>query len=301
MRPRRRTTVMLAALAAGLSLFLAACGGGNGGAGTAGGGTTTGPGSTAAAPATTTGTTTAPAPVPVAVAANVYFIRDERVAPVSRDVTPPAVARGAMTALLAGPSGSETAAGMTTSIPAGTRLLGLTITSAGVAEVDLSGEFASGGGSLSMLTRVAQVVHTLTWFPTVRSVRFLIDGRRVDAIGGEGVIVDHPLTRADVEGQAPAILIERPTEGSTVSGPVRVRGTANTFEAVLFLRLVDASGAVLSTRRVVASSGTGTRGTFSAVLPGVATAQDATLVGFERSARDGRPVNRVAVGLHLTP
>jgi spore germination protein GerM len=121
---------------------------------------------------------------------------------------------------LGGPSAAEAAAGLVTSIPSGTWLLGLRI-DRGVAYVDLSGSFAFGGGSRSMLTRIAQVVHTLTWFPTVGSVRFLIDGREVDAIGGQGVIVDHPPTRADVEGQAPAILIERPTEGQTVSAPWR--------------------------------------------------------------------------------
>ncbi len=202
---RRRAAILAAAVSA-LALALAACGSGGGGGGAYGGApATTAPATTApatTAPATTApgATTTAPAAIPV----DVFFIRDEKVAPSSRDVTPPAVARGAMEALLAGPTAADQADGLTSSIPVGTRLLGLRITPAGVAEVDLSGEFASGGGSLSMLTRVAQVVYTLTSFPTVRSVRFLIDGERVEAIGGEGVIVDHPLTRADVAGQAPA-------------------------------------------------------------------------------------------------
>ena len=203
----RRHAIAIAAAAAILALLLAACGSDGGGAGapaTTTAPTTTAPATTApatTAPATTApSTTTAPAAIPV----DVFFIRDERVAPASREVTPPAVARGAMEALLAGPTAADQAGGLTSSIPAGTRLLGLRVTPAGVAEVDLSGEFASGGGSLSMLTRVAQVVYTLTSFPTVRSVRFLIDGERVEAIGGEGVIVDHPLTRDDVAGQAPA-------------------------------------------------------------------------------------------------
>ena len=198
----RRRAAILAAAAAALALALAACGGGSGGGGGYGyAGASAPPVPATSAPATTApSTATAPAAIPV----DVFFIRDERVVPASRDVTPPAVARGAMEALLAGPTAADQADGLTSSIPAGTRLLGLRVTPAGVAEVDLSGEFASGGGSLSMLTRVAQVVYTLTSFPTVRSVRFLIDGRRVEAIGGEGVIVDHPLTRADVAGQAPA-------------------------------------------------------------------------------------------------
>ena len=153
-----------------------------------------------------------------------------------------------------------------------------------------------------MLTRVAQVVHTLTWFHSVHAVRFLIDGERVDSIGGEGVIVDHPLTRADFEGQAPAILIESPTEGALVSSPVDVSGTANTFEAVLELRLLDDTGAVLTRRRVMATSGTGMRGRFHATLPAPAgSAGDVTLTAFERSAADGSPVNRGSVRLGLTP
>ena len=54
-------------------------------------------------------------------------------------------------------------------IPAGTRLLGLSIAGQ-IATVDLSSEFESGGGATSVLGRLAQVVYTLTQFPTVTSV-----------------------------------------------------------------------------------------------------------------------------------
>jgi spore germination protein GerM len=194
MRLRAPSTAALIVTVLLASLALAACGDDDEAA------TTATPPATATAPATTPAATapvTTPAPERVDV--EVWFVRDERVASATRAVTPPAVARAAMTELLQGPGEDETAAGLSTSIPAGTSLLGLRITG-GVAEVDLSGDFASGGGSLSMLTRVAQVVYTLTGFPTVDSVRFLIDGERVESIGGEGVIVDPPLTRADVEG-----------------------------------------------------------------------------------------------------
>lgn len=200
MRPSRPMWIAAAALAACVVLLLAACGGDDA---DPAGRSARAP-STATTPTTPPATTAPPATaVPRAVTAEAFFVRGERVAPAVREVTPPAVARGAMLALLQGPEPSEEAGGMSTAIPAATELLGLRIVD-GVAEVDLSGAFASGGGSLSMLTRVAQVVYTLTGFSTVRSVRFLIDGRRVDSIGGEGVIVDHPLTRADLADQAPA-------------------------------------------------------------------------------------------------
>lgn len=298
MRPPRPTWIVAVAIAGACALALSGCGSSSSSSTPAG--TTS---STPTVPATTAPATTAPTttPAPATVPTAVYFVRDEKMAAAGRSVTPPAVARAAMLALLSGPSAAESAAGMTSSIPPGTTLLGLRIVD-GVARVDLSADFGSGGGSLSMLTRVAQVVHTLTAFPTVRAVRFLIDGAPVDSIGGEGVIVDHPLTRADVEDQAPAILIESPTEGATVAGPLRVRGTANTFEATLQLRLTSASGAVLAEQTVTATSGSGTRGTFSASLPfSVSSPQDATLTGFVQSAKDGSEVNTVTVGLHLQP
>ena len=76
----------------------------------------------------------------------------------------PRVGTAAVNALLAGPSAAEQAAGVGTSIPEGTELLGLSI-DGGVATVDLSRTFESGGGSLSMFNRLAQLTYTLTQFP----------------------------------------------------------------------------------------------------------------------------------------
>ena len=130
---------------------------------------------------TTAAGTTASAPTTEAATAEVraYFVRDEKVAAAGRTVTTPAVARGAVEALLDGPDSFETGIGMTSQIPPGTELLGLDIDS-GVATVDLSTEFASGGGSLSMGLRVAQVVFTLTQFDTVDTVSILLEGRGPD-------------------------------------------------------------------------------------------------------------------------
>src|SRR4051812_18060442 len=83
------------------------------------------------------------------------------IVPVLRDVpATKAIATAAMTALLGGPTSQEQSSRISTVIPAGTQLLGLTIAN-GVATVDLSREFESGGGSASVLGRLAQVVYTL--------------------------------------------------------------------------------------------------------------------------------------------
>jgi hypothetical protein len=50
----------------------------------------------------------------------------------------------------------------------------------GLATIDLSREFEAGGGSLSMFGRLAQLVYTVTQFPTVDEVALMLDGQRVD-------------------------------------------------------------------------------------------------------------------------
>ena len=117
----------------------------------------------------------------------------ERVLPESE-----AVASAAVEALIAGPTEAELATwpAITSSIPEGTRLLGLTVVD-GVAQIDLSGEFESGGGSFSMISRLAQVVYTLDQFPTIDAVEFSIDGTKVTIFSNEGLTLDRPQTLDD--------------------------------------------------------------------------------------------------------
>lgn len=231
---------------------------------------------------------------------SVYFLRGDRIGAATREVAPaPGTMAAATRELLAGPNAQERGI-LTTAIPERTRLLGIDV-DGGIATVDLTRQFALGGGSLSMQARVAQVVHTLTQFPAVMRVAFRIEGRPVEAIGGEGVIVDPAVDRADFEGLAPAILVESPGPGDTLTAPLRVRGTANTFEATLYLRVVDRSGAVVLDRFVTATSGSGTRGTFEASLPiDAATVGDAELVAYERSAENGAEINAVTIPIRLS-
>ena len=134
----------------------------------------------------------------------VYFVRSSDGADTLQDVprrvrgrTAEARLRGALEALLAGPTAEERARGLTTAIPPGTRLRGVRIDD-GVVEVDLSGEVAAGGGSASMLGRVWQIVYTATQLPAASRVRLLIDGQARPALGGEGVLIDRPLSRPPV-------------------------------------------------------------------------------------------------------
>lgn len=191
-----------------------------------------------------------------------YFVWDEEVVAVRRYAQAPAVAAGAIEALLLGPSGEEAAEGIASAIPAGTRLNGVTI-SDGVATVDFGDSFDDGGGTTSMSMRVAQVVFTLTQFDSVRAVTFEMDGRKLDVLGGEGILLEEPQTREMWEDYSPAVLIEHPAWGDEVDGSeiVRVLGTANVFEAEFDIDVAN-EGGVLLTRHLLATSGSGTRGSF---------------------------------------
>ncbi|MDO8846897.1 MAG: GerMN domain-containing protein [Coriobacteriia bacterium] len=115
-----------------------------------------------------------------------------------------AVATAAMNALLAGPTAQEQATwpAISSAIPAGTTLNGVTV-AGGVAKVDLSSEFESGGGTFSVTARLAQVVYTLEQFPTVDAVEFYLDGVKVEMFSGEGLILDGPQTLDDYDGYLP--------------------------------------------------------------------------------------------------
>lgn len=92
--------------------------------------------------------------------------------------------------LLAG-SGDQTLA---TSIPQGTKLLNLALKADGV-HVDLSSEFTAGGGSESMKSRLGQVLYTATSTQPNASVWISVNGKSLELLGGEGLVVDQPLTR----------------------------------------------------------------------------------------------------------
>lgn len=228
----------------------------------------------------------------------VYLLRGEHVAAVMRTVPESGdLPRAAVEELLGGPTDEEAAAGIGTTVPEGTELLGLEVGD-GVATVDLSGAFDDGGGSLSMFTRLAEVVHTLTRFPEIEGVVFRIDGEPVESFSAEGIVLDDPQTRADYEGQAPAILVESPALNEPVRSPLRLAGTANTFEANFQYELLAADGSKLASGFVTATCGTGCRGTFDEDVPFEASEGDqVTLVAWEPSAEDGSRTKVVEIPL----
>jgi spore germination protein GerM len=88
-----------------------------------------------------------------------------------------------------------------TTIPQKTQLLGLR-TERNSVYINLSSEFATGGGSTSMTQRIAQVLYTATSLDREARVYLFINGEPVNEenpLGGEGLLLPHPLTRQDFD------------------------------------------------------------------------------------------------------
>jgi hypothetical protein len=229
------------------------------------------------APTTTAQTTTTTPHVPTT-AVRVYFLRDGKVAPVAREVPETqAVAFASLEELFAGPNGADRADGLTTAVPANASPGAVTLVN-GIAIVDIPTLSRAG---------LAQVVYTLTQFPTVRGVR-----------AGRSIGDTKPLTRADFEDVTPAILVEAPLPHESVSSPLHVSGTANTFEATFVVRLLDTAGRELLRKTVTATSGSGMRGTYDVALTFPNTATPRWLEAYEPSAENGASLHKVRIPLN---
>ena len=102
----------------------------------------------------------------------------------------------AINALLAGPLPSEQSKDCMTLIPSGTKLLGASVKD-GVAVLNFNENFEFNSvGVEGYIAQLMQIVYTATEFPTVKSVQFLIEGKRKDYLGSEGQWIGSPLSRS---------------------------------------------------------------------------------------------------------
>lgn len=89
------------------------------------------------------------------------------------------IATAAIEELFKGPTPEEKAKGYTTVLPVGSKLNSLVIVN-GEARADFNSVTESGGGSCGMGVRTSQISKTLLQFPTIKTVKFSIDGRTQD-------------------------------------------------------------------------------------------------------------------------
>lgn len=258
-----------------------------------------------ATPSTTVpvGTTTTATPQRAGPAVTApYFYVDEQghpnrtgpfLLPVAREVGPTvAVARVAIDQLLGGPTKAERASvpAISSAIPAGARLLGLTIDS-GTATIDLSRQFEGDDDSAVVALRIAQVVFTLTRFDTVDRVVFYQEGRPIAVQTGDGRLVDGPVDRGDYLEFAATLSVERPLYGGMGANPLRVTGFGAVFEAVFRYALTDDDGRIIEEGQAMTDLGTGWGEFDFTIHYEVDRRQVGALVLWANSAKDGSQID----------
>ncbi len=201
--------------------------------------------------------------------------------------------------MLQGPPQAASDAGITSEIPAGTMVRSLDVGSDGVALVELTQEFDDGGGSASMLGRLAQLTFTLTASDDVDSVLLMENGAVVETFSNEGIVLDGPMQRSDFEDFLPGILVEDPAWGATVALPFTASGTAAAFEAVFQMQALSGDDIVFEPPFVTTDNGVGF-GAFEIIVDAdVPTPGELTLRVWEFSARDGSVINERFVPLTI--
>jgi hypothetical protein len=223
--------------------------------------------------------------------------------PVAREVpSTVAVARAAVEQLLAGPTSAErdSVPAISSAIPSGARLLGLTI-GGDVATVDLSSEFAATDDSAAVAQRAAQVVFTLARFDSVAEVVFRQDGEPVSIQIGDGQLVDRPVGIHDYLEFAAALTVEAPTYGGPGDNPLRVTGYGAVFEAAFQYALTDNDGLILEEGLAMTNNGVGWGGFDFTIDYEVNRRQVGALIVWTASAKDGQRIDIREYPVVLTP
>jgi spore germination protein GerM len=134
--------------------------------------------------------------------ATLYFIRVDDDGTISRHDVQRTVSvsdspmSDALAALMAGPDADEISRGFISLIPSGTRLLSAQVRGS-TAYLNFNDAFMYNRyGIEGYAGQLKQIVYTATVYPTVKDVQILIDGQKREYLGGDGVYIGKPLSRA---------------------------------------------------------------------------------------------------------
>lgn len=96
--------------------------------------------------------------------------------------------------------------------------------------------------------------------------------------------------------------MQSPVTGEQVTSPVTVSGTADVFEAVVSVRILNSAGREIARTFTTASCGTGCRGDYLVTVSyPVPRTEAGTIEVFESSAKNGLPVNAELIPVTLAP
>jgi hypothetical protein len=211
------------------------------------------------------------------------------------------VGKAALEQLIAGPTTAEKNASpaISTQVPKGTKLLNLTIAD-GTAKVYFNSAFAGDDDSAAAALRVAQVVFTLTRYPTVDRVEFYQDGNRIKVQTASGNL-RYKVTRKNYRPFMAAISVETPVYHGITKGTVHVTGEASVFEAAFRYRLEGADGKAIRKGQAMSTNGVGW-GDFDFTLHyDVSERQVGKLKVWTYSAKDGSKIDLRVYPVVLKP
>ena len=147
---------------------------------------------------------------------------------------------------------------------------------------------------------LAQLVITLTKFPTVARVCLWLDGAPATTLGGEGLVVDQLLSRVTLNSGCPQSWSTRwlPVRPPALRGYEAARTCSRRSSSC---RVTDWDGRIVATQRVLASSGTGTRGTFDLRVPYRADRSGhGEVIVYTMSPKDGVRTDVMSIPVRVT-
>lgn len=216
-----------------------------------------------------------------------YLVRETHTIPKTK-----AVAKAVLEELLKNDAKTE---GAFVSFREDQKILGVDIEN-GVATVNLSPEYLLQDQSGNAETySILAMVNTLTEFPSIEEVKFLVNGEKSQVGGLAGIKVPEKLVRDLSLVLEPEIWINTPEDGAVLSGnKVRIEGSAMVFEKTLHYKLEDKDGNVLVEDFLTMSEKLSVRDVFDFEIEiPETTAKEFKLSLYGLSGKDGSPTGLV--------
>lgn len=220
-----------------------------------------------------------------------YLVREVHQVPYTREV-----AKAALQELI---SGSPVTTGAARVLPPETKIRGISVKD-GKASIDFSSEVLKANvGSMGEALGIQSIVNTLTEYPEIKQVSFLVDGKvdqRTKEWWGHVGLYDQPFKRDVSTVYEPVIWVTSPEPGQKIVSPLQINGSARVFEATVNARILDDSGKELARGYATASEGAPGRGDFVFTLPFTSsTAGNGKVEVFWTSPKDGEELDKVVV------
>jgi spore germination protein GerM len=121
-----------------------------------------------------------------------FLVPQERKIATAASADPETRINRSLTSLLA--TAGKPEGNLTSSIPAGTKLLSAKVRTDGI-HIDLSKEFTQSAGATDTIGRLGQVIYTATTQSPDTPVWITVEGKKLEVLGEAGVEVRQPITR----------------------------------------------------------------------------------------------------------